>query len=304
MRTKSIKLNNTPEGIARRADGRRRKSDWFVQQMHAVYMSGKSLAAVGRAFNRDRRSVREMFECRGLPLRPLTVKMPHRLPNGRIAAAAPATPEEIESIIAGMNRIEIPGALRREWRKWPLERRGEFVRRVRARLHRPEDRPDLPFSPNVEPFDYGSPHAHAIARRLNAGRNSQTKAVQIHLISQGVIWREHLYFWMNDGTPPCVGAYYSGPWRPGIGRPALHRLIWQEANGRPPPPGHVIRYRDGNPNNLLPENLVLATRNDVARENQAAALFQKSRELTALLLNRSQDNNHEHTSTLQQLHGV
>lgn len=179
----------------------------------------------------------------------------------------------------------MPAELKLEWRTWSLERRGWFITKLRAKLARLGDRRDLPFSSNVELFDYASPRAHEIAQRVNAGTDSRSARVKIDICSQGVIWRDRLWFWSHK-----VG-YQSGPWTPENGRPVLHKAIWEETHGRKVPRHHVIRFIDGNPNNLAPENLHLATRNDIARENQAAALLRKSRERTAILLNRHQTGN-------------
>jgi hypothetical protein len=182
--------------------------------------------------------------------------------------------------------------LKFEWRRWSLERRGWFIARLRKKLGI-AGAPTTPLSDNVEAFDYAHPRAHAIARKMNAGRNSRIACALIHINSQGLIYKGSLYFWAADGGGGRTGAYYIGPWRPGTGRPSLHHVIWQETHG-PVPKGHVIRFVDGNLNNLDPANFALATRNDVARENQAAALARKSREITAILLNRHQTKDDSH----------
>jgi hypothetical protein len=196
----------------------------------------------------------------------------------------------------------VPQELKFEWRHWSLARRGKFIACIRAKLNRPTDRPCLPFSANVEPFDYSTPRAQAIARQMNAGCTSRQWRAMIRLNSQGVIYQGRLYFWAADGGGGHTGAYYIGPWTPGTGRPALHHIIWRKFNG-PIPAGHVVRARDGNPNNLDPANLYLATRNDVARENQAASLLKKSRAATALLLDRAQARKkpHDHIDVVKRL---
>lgn len=198
--------------------------------------------------------------------------------------------------IATATRVRVPPALKVEWRQWSLARRGEFIARIRAKLASPKDRPAFPFSANVEPFDYASEKAHAIAAQMNAGCDSRSARMKIKVCSQGVIWRGKLWFWVHDN------GYCQGPYTREHGRPVLHHVIWKETHASTVPPSHVIRFADGNPNNHAPENLVLAHRNDLARENQAAALARKSRETTALLLDLAQNKqNHEHTSILSGL---
>ena len=150
----------------------------------------------------------------------------------------------------------------------------------------------------MEPFDYASPAAHKICAAMNEGRDSRSAAVKIDICSQGVIYQGKLWFWAHK-----VG-YECGPWTPEGGRPSLHRRLWEEANGRKLPASSCIIHLDGNRNNLAPENLGLISRNENCRRNQAAALAKKSRALTALLLNRSQTNDHDHTRTLQHLKGL
>lgn len=286
-----------PEEVYQRiATTRRAHLDALIHEMHADYMRPMSLNAVAKKYGLTRHCVRERFASRGLILRKAQ-RDPQRLANGQIAAYVPKTEREITAIIARAKTFSVPLELKFEWRSWSLERRGEFVRRLRACLNPPGPMPTGPFSANVEPFAYGHPRAHAIAEKANAGQPSRNHKVFMMISSQGVIYRDTLYFWAADGGGGTTGAYYVGPWRPGIGRPALHKIIWQEANGRPVPKGHVIRFVDGNHNNLVAENLTLCTRNEVARENQAKALTRKSRALTALLLRRSQSTDKTHDTT-------
>lgn len=295
-----MKMRNTAEGIARRAAAHKAVLDDLVRQMHADYQRPMTLHAVGAKYGRTHSCIRGLFERRGLAVRPF--KSIARQANGSPMPLVPLTAHEIDALIAGATRICVPPALKFEWRRWSLARRGWFIFRIRAKLLLPTDRPCLPFSGNVQPFDYSSPAAHAIAREMNAGHNSRTDSVSIKTGSQGVIYKDRLYFWAADGGGGHTGAYYIGPWRPGTGRPALHHIIWQECNG-PIPAGHVVRAKDGNPNNLDPDNFFLATRNDVARENQAAALLRTSRAATALLLDRAQATRktHEHINTVKWL---
>jgi hypothetical protein len=58
-----------------------------------------------------------------------------------------------------------------------------------------------------------------------------------------------------------------------------------------------------NRNNLSPDNLAPATRNDICRQNQAAALTRSSRERTALLLKIHHKGTH-HANNIKQIKGV
>ncbi len=269
-------------GLARRA-----RLDGLAAQMHAEYEAGASLNALGRTYGRTRESVRALFVARGLAVRPMK-SPPRHLPNGQIAPLVPLTRQEIAALIARTTKMLVPPEIRIEWRSWPLARRGEFIAALRAHLATGLDRPAAPFSANVSPFDYATPAAQAIAAVANLGKPSRHRGVRLSIGSQGVIHEGRLWFWVADGGGATTGAYYAGPWTREHGRPALHRTIWQQAHGRLVPAGHVVRHRDGNLNNLSPENLVLATRNDVVRENQAKAHAAKSRARTALLLARAQ----------------
>jgi hypothetical protein len=164
-----------------------------------------------------------------------------------------------------------------------MEKRAWFIRTLRARLKLPMEQPTGPFSSGVVPFDYATPEAREIKDKLNAGLNSQEAICKIDLCTQGVIYKGDLWFWC-----PKTGYNKRGSWTPENGRPILHRVIWEKANGRKVPAHHVVRFIDGNDNNLAPENLTLAHRNDLCRESQAKALLRKSRERTALLLLRAQ----------------
>lgn len=289
----------TPEARVRRSAKagatRRRKLDALAEAMHRDYSAGLSLARLAVIYKHDRGSIRIMLQRRGFAIRPPRGKVGAKLPNGQFAKAVNLTDAQLEALIAASTRVTVPEPLKREWRHWAMARRRWFIERLRAALPHLELRPEKPFSANVEPFDYWTPAAREIERRARAGKNSQTSPVKIKPCSQGVIWRGQLWFWCSK-----VG-YQQGPWDEVHGRPVLHHVIWAEAHRRPVPPHHVIRFADGNPNNLTPENLVLATKNDIARENQAAALQRKSRARTALLLARSQQphaNSHDLLHTL------
>ncbi len=282
--------------FARIAAKRRFHLDALVAKMHADYQRPMSLAALGKKYGRDRRCIGELFVRRGLAIRPVAYEI-KRLGNGQIQPADPLTQREISALISSAKKIRIPEALRREWREWPMERRRDFIARIRARSKLDNEQPTTPFSAGIEPFAYGSPRAHAIADRMNAGCDSRHAAVMIRLCSQGVIYKNRLFFWSKSSGP----AYFIGPWSPRTGRPPLHHIIWEEHNG-PVPAGHAVRHADGNRNNFHPANLVLATRNDVCRENQAKSLLRKSRAATALLLNRTQQKkSHAHTNILTKL---
>jgi len=254
----------------------------LVDQMYADYCLPMSLAAVARKYDRNQQSLREVFVKRGLAIRPATNMSGNRLPNGQMAPAVPMTAKQIQGVIAKAKKVSIPAALHHEFRKWPLERRAWFLRRLRAKLKLKTDRPETPFSSNVEAFDYGSERAHAIQDHVNGQSSSRVAPQKMKTSSQGVIWNGELWFWtVKEGYRS--GYYYHG--RP---RKQLHHAIWESFHGRSMPPRHCLRFADGNWNNLGPKNLVLMTKNDVARENQAAHLVKKSREVTELLLKRSQ----------------
>lgn len=278
--------------------GRRGVPDEVVAAMHADYMRGMSLNAVGRKYDRHRASVRSLFKKRGYTVKPPTMKMPkHISPTGQFLPAPPLTTKEIKALIAKATKLTIPDELKVEWRKWSLERRADFIRRVKAKLGI-AGMPKTPHSANVEPFDYGSERAWEICRKLNAGLGSRQWVVKMNLISEGMIWNGRLFFFCGADTGYCVG-----PWRPETGRPELHRVIYAHHHGVTLTPDDRIRFADGNPNNFDPANLVRMTANDVCRENQAAALAKKSRAITAVLLNRAQskETTHDRNDTFTQL---
>lgn len=273
----------------------KRVDERIVQAMYADYLAGFSLAETERRAKRRKGSARVLFVGRGLPLREAKGLPVARRADGSFAPFVPLTAEEIEDLIATASKLAIPDRLRLEWRKWPLERRGDFIARLRAALNDPLARPDLPFSSNVEPFDYASPKAWEMIRARNACLSSKYWHTMLKVPSQGVIWDGRFFFW-NRKEP----YYYEGiPWRVKRYRPALHRVIWESIHG-PVPPHGVVRSIDGNPNNLDPSNLTLTDKNNLCRENQARAITEKSRERTAILLNRHQaTNHHAHPDTLQ-----
>lgn len=276
----------------------RRLPDSLVHAMYQDYRAGMTFAAVERKHDRPVKSVRTLFVSRGLHVRESKGVSTFRRPDGSFAPYIPKTEEEIEAIILKATKVTVPEELRLDWRKWDLARRGDFIARLRARISGPNDRPDLPFSDNVEPFDYTSGKAWEIVHAKNGDSDSRRWKARILPSSQGVIFAGRLYFWNGIGN-----GYFEGcSWTRGHGRPSLHHVIWSLHHGRSVPPAHVVRHADGNPNNLAPSNLILRTRNDVIREAQAKTLLRKSRERTRLLLDLSQrkDKNHELIESLTQ----
>lgn len=257
--------------------------DERAARLYAAYQAGASMCSLARQENCHHKNIHDMFVRRGWPLRP-PPPGPHRGRDGTFVRNAPLTPAEIAAAVEAAPKLAIPPGIRHTWRKLTLEQRAAIVARLRERFPGVNPRPTGPCSANVRPFAYGTPEAHAIADRLNAGRNSKNAVVKIDLCSQGLIWDGRLWFW---ATSKRVG-YQSGPWRPGAGRPLLHHAIWTHAHGRPVPRGGVVRFADGNANNHDPANLVLDNRDNLLRENQATGLTAKSRDLTAHLLSRHQ----------------
>lgn len=279
------RTSHSPEIHARIAASRRSKSDALIAQMHGDYMTPMSMRAVARKYERTTACIRSFFHSRGLYIRP--AKIVRRQANGSPERYVPFTPEQIEALIQSATKFRVPTELKFEWRRWTMEQRMDFVRRLRVHLQGANDAPITPYSDNVEPFAYGHSRAHEIAERANNGQDSRQAAQKIKICSQGVIYRDQLWFW-NRGMG-C--GYQLGAYTETDGRPILHHVLWEEYNGHPVPAGHVVRHADGNQNNFAPENLILRTRNDVCRENQAGALQRKSRAMTALLLNRAQQPN-------------
>lgn len=287
----------TPKAVQKAATSRRARLDALGPQMHADYMQPLPMTVVARKYGTDKGTVRFVFRRLGLAIRP--AKEIARQPNGSPMRYVPMTDEQIDAAIASCTKIKVPTELKFEWRRWAADRRSWFIRRMRAKLQPAKSAPTTPHSTNVEPFDYASPRAHEIAARMNVGKSSREHACDIRISSQGVIYRERLYFWAQKAGFE-FGAYYAGQWIPGVGRPALHQVIWQEHN-RPLRRGEVVRHADGNRNNFDPANLVLLSRNELARENQAIGLTKKSRALTALLLARSQHKTPHELSIVQSL---
>lgn len=134
-----MKMRNTAAGIARRAAAHRAVLDALVAKMHANYMRPMSLHRVGVKYARTHSCIRELFECRGLFVRPF--KQIDRQPNGSPVRHVPFTPVQLAAMVARATAIKVPAELKFEWRTWSLERRGKFIARLRAKLNRAGDRP-------------------------------------------------------------------------------------------------------------------------------------------------------------------
>lgn len=265
-----------------------------VAALHADFLALGSLSAVGRKWNRSCSNIRQILQRRGLYApKASTCATSRRDPaTSQFLPGPRLTPEQIDHLVAGMKSFRLPSALRNEWRAWPLTRRAAFIARLREKFRNPRrDLPTTPFSANVEPFDYGTSRAWELMAVANAGLPSRQWIVRLFPNSRGVIWNDQLWFWVpyND-SKGHNGSYQRGKFVPGLGRGQLHWAIWARHHGCAVPPQHVIRFIDGNPNNLAPENLVCVKRDTVCRQNQAAALRRKSRTLTAALLGRHQTN--------------
>ena len=239
----------------------------LVAGMYREYQAGASLSGLGRKYGRNRMTVRDIFHRRGLAVRSCPGGPNIDPVTGKFIAAKPATARQLEAMIADAKRVGVPRALAHEWRLWPIARRMDFIRRLRVRF--PSTRPAGPFSANVEPFDYGSPRARAIVARLNRGLDSRTKRAQLKPNSEGVIWKDRLWYWVGPTRIErgLGDGYFLGVWRPGVGRPCLHHTIWEQRHG-PVPPGQTVIFKDGNKNNLSPANLALRSMADCARMNQ------------------------------------
>jgi hypothetical protein len=237
-----------------------------VMAMYADYQTGMSLSAVGRKHrNIIGNTVRDIFEKRGLVVREVPNRWERHKANGCFARMKPKTEKKITAMIAAMTRLTVPAALRLDWRKWPMSRRGEFIRRSRKSLAKNHGRvfaPTTPHSSNVQPFDYTTPAARVIAEKDNVGKNSQECPTKLKPASQGVIYKGTLYYWSAGiGYQCCLGIY-----DPEVGRPQLHRVIYEEHFG-PIHAGMTVIQKDGNKNNFSPDNLALRSMADCARLN-------------------------------------
>ena len=246
-----------------------------VIALHAEYVAGASLRATARKCERSSAWLAGIFRRLGLsvrenPRRHLGVRRDGTSPPRPVRAVA-----QLLALADSLTHLHVPKELKTEWRLWSLALRGRFIARARRRLRSPTDRPKGSFSSNVEPFDYGSAAAHRIAAATVGARASH----RVKISSQGVIWKEELWFWsaqhrsyVAKGRPFCT----------------LHHAIWETAAGRSVPKGFCVCRADGNPNNLLPNNLVLRSVAELLPEFAGRAVFQRSRAITALLLQRSQ----------------
>lgn len=281
-------VNNEPpvkkRGPAKGTERKRflRDQPDLVRRMHAEHLEGVNLTRLEQKFGYRDANIKAAF----LRLN-LEVRLDPTL--GRIQKSVPRlTDEELRDLVRAMpkGRMQIPVRLRWLWREWPLEKRWWFIQLLAEHHGWPCEIPDGPYSTNFTPFHYGTPAAHDLMRQANAGLTSREFKVHLKINSRGVIFDGHLWCWVPDY------GYVRGRFTKSAGRKVLHREIFKKHHG--PIPSHcVVRHADGNPNNLDPANLVLATKNDVARENQAAHHLQKSRLKTTALLQLNQKPNHE-----------
>ncbi len=257
----------------------------WLAEAHRRYMAGERAGTLEREYGGNTNLI-QLFKARGWKIRPAT-------PGGRFSAAPRKSAAEIARIVdehfartrRKVRAVSIPPALRVEWKKWDEARRREFIAMLRRRAANP-GMPTAPHSANVEPFDYFSPRAREIAARENAGRVSRNFKVRLKPSSQGMIWDGRLWLW-SEFTDGRGVAYMESGRATGTGLIMLHRAIYERHIG-PIPALHVVRFRDGNVNNLAPENLYLQSRADEAAENSSRRRARNSRELTALLIS-----NHE-----------
>lgn len=274
----------------------------LAEEAFAHFLRLGSLGRAGAIYGRSAGSVAYWLARHGL--RPRS-KPTHRAPRrelGRFLPSPEPTEKEVSAAISRLSRVMIPAELNIAWRAWSPERRREILRRMHAHIDalRPRQAvPATPFSANVEPWDYASPNVQAIVAARNAGLTSRQRCFKVKLASRGVVWEGELYYWVG-------GYYYSGVDRSrrqfGAYRRNLVHLVWSRHHGRPVPAAHVVVHRDRNRNNFDPENLALKSRNELARENQSAALLKRSRAATALLLERSMNKEpHAHRDTLHQI---
>lgn len=82
----------------------------------------------------------------------------------------------------------------------------------------------------------------------------------------------------------------------------VHRLIWERCNGRPVPKGHLIRFRDGNHDNLDISNLECVSKGEHIKQNgyhyhpELKALNQLVGQITRQI-NKRERQQHEQRST-------
>lgn len=243
----------------------------LVRQMHVEHLAGTNLFQLGLKFGYVDGNIKKAFlrlglEVRIVPKAGCFLSTLRRLPE-----------EELIALAERQTRVCTPKEIKTEWREWTMAKRAWFIGLLRKRL--PQfSAPDTPYSKNVEYFDYTMPNVEAFLKAKNEGRTSHVAGCKIKVGSQGVIWNGDLWFWT-----PKAGYVQGVSWTPEHGRPLLSHAIYESVHG-PMPADGVIRFADGNPNNFDPDNLVLASRNDLCRENQATSLERKSRDKMKAIL--------------------
>ncbi len=243
----------------------------LVHRMHRDHLKGMNLYQLSKQYGYGDGNIKAVFE---------HYKLEVRIQKG--AGWFPRTlrrrtEAELLSLARATKRIMVPHALRTEWREWSLEKRWWFIQEM-VKIHGWKyELPSGPYSANVVPFNYGTPLAHEVAAKVNEGLNSQQWLCHLKISSRGVIYDGHLWSYVPEN------GYVRGVFVKHEGRKTLHRELYKAHHG-PIPDDCVVRFIDGNENNLDPANLTLATRNDVARENQSAHLTAISRrKLQAIL---------------------
>lgn len=234
-----------------------------VAAMRMDYDSGMTQAAVERKHGVPSKGLRGIFELRKIPLRDNTLRQP-RHDGCRFVADPPKTEAELSAMIASLDKVKVPAALKAEWRHWSLAKRGQFIDRVRAALVQRGRKfaPTGPCSKNVIPFGYATPAARAIADAANVGLNSRTFVIDLKPSSQGLIFEDELWFWAFDGYQR---QQHGHDLKAGY-RPFLHRYLYARWHG-PIPDGFTVIFRDRNKNNFSKKNLALRSMADCAKHN-------------------------------------
>jgi hypothetical protein len=250
-------------------------TDEKVAAMHAEYLAGALFSEIGRKWGCRSSSVRNAFKRRRL-------KLLDRSNVGRFKKSRRLlTDEESIALIDELHDVQVPEALHYTWRRWSWEKRRWWVDMVKPKRPLHKRMPDGPCSANVRPFDYCTPEARAIVDAMNAGKDSRGAVIKMNLCSEGLIFEGKLWFWNWKLRRYSTGLYQVETGR----RECLHWFLYERHYG-PVPPDMVVRHRDHNQNNLDPANLMLMTRNELARENQATGLQRKAQLHTAALLKR------------------
>lgn len=247
----------------------------LVRRMHRDHVAGMNLHQLGLKYGYTDFNIKRAFERLGLEVRlaPTLGYFEKTL--------KPHTDAEILALARQTKRVMVPHVLRWEWRRWTLERKWWLIQEL-VKIHGwAFDLPEGAYSANVTPFHYGTPEAHATAAAVNAGLPSQQWLCHLKINSRGVIYGGHLWCYVPDN------GYVRGQFKLAEGRKTLHRELYKEHHG-PIPADGVVRFRDGNENNLDPANLYLSTRNELVRETQSRVLTERSRARTAALLKQSQ----------------